>query len=1131
MAARPQQLLQHIRRFASGPDQAPDGELLARYALLRDEDAFAELVRRHGPMVLAVCRRVLGDAHDAEDAFQATFLVLARKADSVRNPEALAAWLHGVARHLSLKCRRAEDRRRRHESGEGRVAPGAPRQDPLDELTARELLLVLDEELQRLPKSYRLPLILCGLEGLGLEEAARRLGWSPGSVKGRLLRGRKRLHDRLSRRGLALLAALLALLPEGGAVLAAVPADLIRATVEAAGAGHGGDPGTGLSAEMAALVEGTLKSGAMTKLKVALGVLLLTGAIAAGAGMLAQSQPAVQQTEPLAAAKASEPPPSKEQPRTDLHGDPLPPGAIARIGTVRFRDGEAIFALAYSPDGKVLASATGSGEGVIRLWDAATGKERLLLQPHTYHIYSLAFSPDGKMLACIGATKGSPHAPVQIWDVTTGKLLQSFRPLLGWTVAFSPDGRRLAAGGADNMVHLWDIASGKEALRFKGHEGMIWSFAFSPDGKALATASYDNTIRLWDAATGKELRRLTGPKLPPNTFLSPSVAFSPDGKVLARGGPGGTVHLWDAAGGRVRLTFAGHDRWRKARDFTPDGPSVVAFSPDGKTLAAGNEGVILDAATGKEQCRLQGYHRWIRCLVFSPDGKTLTGEDTYRIRFWDPATGEEIFKDAAHRAPVCSLAFAPDGKTLVTASYDDSAGLWDVVTGRERFRFQGGVEAEVHDNEVALSPDGRTMAAWLGDGLYSWDVGRPKPFRECSAGAGNDYRRGVAFSPRGRLLAAVWKHEDKRIRLWAEGTAKEPRLLKVHERGSNGFAFSPDGKTLASGSPGGTAGLWDMATGEELRTIEGFKRAQDASDKSSYVAVFSLAFSPDGRTLALGGSDGSIGLWDKAAGKELRRLVGTQQFVNALAYSPDGRTLAAGYDSGIIGFWEVATGKIRREWRAHTHWVSSLAFSADGKLLASAGSDTTVLIWPAIGAPPDGRPKTRDWMAKDLGAAWADLAGDDAVQAYQALAVLHAASRHTVPFLKTRLRPAPAVDAKHLARLIADLDDERFEVREKATAELAKWGGGAEPALRKALAGRPSLEVRRRIQAQLEELNRSLSGEQLREARAVEVLEQIGTPSAHELLRALAEGAPGARLTRETGAALERLARRPAAMP
>ncbi|HEY7426679.1 MAG TPA: sigma-70 family RNA polymerase sigma factor [Gemmataceae bacterium] len=148
MAARPNYLLQHIRRLASGLDQAPDGQLLARFAQLRDEDAFAELVRRHGPMVLAVCRRVLGDAHAAEDAFQAAFLVLARKADAVRHPDALAAWLHGVARHLAVKCRRAEERRRRHEADGARVAQIPPGQDPLDELSARELLLVLDEELQ-----------------------------------------------------------------------------------------------------------------------------------------------------------------------------------------------------------------------------------------------------------------------------------------------------------------------------------------------------------------------------------------------------------------------------------------------------------------------------------------------------------------------------------------------------------------------------------------------------------------------------------------------------------------------------------------------------------------------------------------------------------------------------------------------------------------------------------------------------------------------------------------------------------------------------------------------------------------------------------------------------------------------
>jgi WD40 repeat protein len=257
--------------------------------------------------------------------------------------------------------------------------------------------------------------------------------------------------------------------------------------------------------------------------------------------------------------------------------------------------------------------------------------------------------------------------------------------------------------------------------------------------------------------------------------------------------------------------------------------------------------------------------------VFSSDGKTLAGEDSSCIRFWDAATGKEIFKDQAHRDPVCSLAFTPDSKALVTASHDDSLGLWDVDTGRERFRFQGRVVEELHDNEVALSPDGTTVAAWLGEGLYSWDLLKRDAVRKCSAGAGFDYRRGIAFSPRGRILAAVWEYRDKRIRLWAEGTGKEPRFLKVHEGFTNGFAFSPDGKTLASGDPNGTASLWDTDTGKELSKLPGFTQHRDPAKDGT--AVFSLAFSPNGVALALGGSDGSIGLWDRATGKELRHLL------------------------------------------------------------------------------------------------------------------------------------------------------------------------------------------------------------------------------------------------------------------
>jgi RNA polymerase sigma factor (sigma-70 family) len=211
MAANADTLIQYIRRLAKRPkqDDASDAALLRRYVSERDPKAFAALVERHGPLVWNVCRRVLGDAHDAEDAFQAAFLVLLRKADTLRSPEELAGWLHGVARRVALKARTARVRR----LSEVRLLADRPPRtypDPLAELSARELLTVLDEEVQRLPTPYRLPVILCDLERRSQEEAARQLGWSPGSVKGRLERGRARLHDRLARRGLTLSAVLMA---------------------------------------------------------------------------------------------------------------------------------------------------------------------------------------------------------------------------------------------------------------------------------------------------------------------------------------------------------------------------------------------------------------------------------------------------------------------------------------------------------------------------------------------------------------------------------------------------------------------------------------------------------------------------------------------------------------------------------------------------------------------------------------------------------------------------------------------------------------------------------------------------------------------------------------------------------
>jgi RNA polymerase sigma factor (sigma-70 family) len=312
MAAGPDKLLRFIRGLVPPPKSGgvTDAALLSRFIIQRDETAFTTLVARHGPLVLHVCQRILGDSHDAEDAFQAAFLVLARKADTVRRPEALSAWLHGVARRAALKARSAKTRHFR--DTEPLVRPAAdPRPDPLADLSVRELLVIIDEELERLPERYRLPLILCGLEGRSLEEAARQLGWTRGSVKGRLERGRARLHDRLIRRGLTLSAALAAVEVSRNAASAAVVAQLLIPTIRGAVAFAAGQTAaaSGVSAQAAALAGDVLKGVALVKLKVAAGLALVTCLLAAGSLIYGTAQA------PRAAAPQvrSSPFPSKDQ--------------------------------------------------------------------------------------------------------------------------------------------------------------------------------------------------------------------------------------------------------------------------------------------------------------------------------------------------------------------------------------------------------------------------------------------------------------------------------------------------------------------------------------------------------------------------------------------------------------------------------------------------------------------------------------------------------------------------------------------------------------------------------------------------------------------------------------------------
>ncbi|HEY8505329.1 MAG TPA: sigma-70 family RNA polymerase sigma factor, partial [Gemmataceae bacterium] len=324
-------LCQRLHRLAGEQvlRELPDQELVGRFAGQRDESAFAALVRRHGPMVLGVCRRVLHDGHAAEDAFQATFLVLARRAGELRRGEAVSGWLYGVAYRVARKARTAAARRCAREQAAPPRPGGA---DPAEEISLREARAIFDEELARLPQRYQAPLVLCCLEGLARDEAAARLGWPPGTLKSRLQSARRLLHARLTRRGLTLSAGLFTTLAAEGA-RAALPAALLRGAGDAARAATAsGAAAVPVPAKVAALADGVLRTTFPARWKIALALVLAGGT---GTGVIlahTQGQKPDDDDRPAAAARGEEAPG-----RTDRFGDPLPQGAVARLGTERFR--------------------------------------------------------------------------------------------------------------------------------------------------------------------------------------------------------------------------------------------------------------------------------------------------------------------------------------------------------------------------------------------------------------------------------------------------------------------------------------------------------------------------------------------------------------------------------------------------------------------------------------------------------------------------------------------------------------------------------------------------------------------------------------------------------------------------
>jgi RNA polymerase sigma factor (sigma-70 family) len=1089
-------VLRHLRHFldAERAGCTADGDLLDRFTHGHDEAAFAALVQRYGPLVLGVCRRVLCREQDAEDAFQATFLILVRKVGSLRRHGSLAAWLYTVAYRAALKARTGAARRRTEPVAlDDLPAPASP-----DDLARRELSTVLDEELQGLPSKYREPLLLCDLQGRTHAEVARVLGRPVGSMSRLLERARSLLRDRLTRRGLVLSTGVLGMLLAENA--RAVTPPLLAQTTLRTAAGS-------VPAPVLAIMEGVLKQMLVTKMKIAGALLLTLSLLGAGAGLLsAQGGP---KAPPAPAAEAALAKEAVAETPEDPSESPLPTGALIRLGTGRFRHAFTLRGLAYSPDHKIIAS--GSLKGTIRLWDAETGQELRVLSGHTGAAASLAFSPDGKTLA-----SGSWDRSIRLWEVASGK---EIRRMDGHeagvvSIAFSPDGKKLLSGSSDRTARLWDAENGQELVQLQGHEGEVNSAAFSHDGKLVATGSTDKTARLWEAATGKEQRKFEG-----HGSRVQGVAFSPDGKRLLSGSWDTTARLWDVESGKQLVSLK-----------CTSGLGSVAFSPDGKAIAAtcGWDDMIRvwDLKGDSGQIRWSGKIRHPFAVVFSKDGKKVaaSGWDSL-VHVWDAASGKEseASQPAGHTGWVHSVSFLADGKTLVSASDDGTVIAWDTVRGKPLRQGQAPLPRAWC---LAVAPDGKTLAIGCHDQTVQlWDANTFKPISSFKT---KGSVRGVAFSPDGRHLAAVSGEETEGnstkpipgdgAGIWEVATGQPLVRLEGHAGAVKAVAYSSDGKTIATGGADKTARLWDASTGKELRLFEGAANP-----------VESVVFSPDGKRLAAGARGGTVRVWTLATENPPMAINTANNFLLGVVFSADGRLLATttrgnGQVKAAVRMWDAATGKERARFPGHQETAAALAFSPNGRVLATGGGDGTVLLWDITGRTENGRFTTVELTPPSLESEWTDLGGEDGFKIHKSIWTLAAAPKQSLPLIREFLKPVAAGDAKQIAQLVKNIDSDDFEVREKASAELERIGAPAEAALRKALEGMPSAELRMRANHLLDKLAGKLqSPEDMRRQRALEVLEHVGGAESRAILEEVAKGAPEAALTQDAKAILKRL--------
>ena len=947
--------LGHLNALLSGGTLTGlgEGQLLERFLAERDETAFAELIARHGPMVVGICRRWLDDPQDVEDAFQATFLVLVRKAATLNDRDTLANWLHGVSLRVARRARAERGRRSRRERLG--LSEAANVSTTSDGLASREVLTIVDQEIRRLPERQQAAVVLCLVQGRTHDAAARELGWPIGTVKSRLATARATLKRRLSRRGVA--PSLILGLGHAAERFSADPTrqDIARRTIEAAMqiATSPSTQGVDLSASVATLVQGVLRTLFLSRLKLAAVGLTAIVALAWAMPSFLPARPAVPPEIPVSAT----PPNAARDPvrpaRVDLYGDPLPPGASVRLGTIRNRQESPIYKIAYSPDGKYIV--TDGDDEKLRVWDADSGRLIRQIDSGKGWRRDFAISRDNKLLAADVVRvkdKNDDILTIAVNDLETSRrVLQKSSGVAGGGLVFklSADGARLALDSSDGIFRVLDTATGAECCALKLGGFLYGPIAFAPMGDRCAVAGHQELYVI--DVDQKKATRIS----PAFSTWPHGLGFSADGTKLI-GFDISKAGLWDistARGGTFELYPA------SAMALSADGHRVAGFNEFGDLAIwkVASFGPHLAMQRGILHSTNFGVMGW-DTAAFSPNGRALAtngGKPTLRI--WDIATKrDKLAILEAHSGWVNSILVTSNGKTAITSSPDATVRLWDLESARQlrSLKLLG------YPRTIALSPDQRWLLAtsYSNEGVYAWDLQDSNAPAIISTEISGYWPLAARFLEPNNAIQVYWS--DGRVRrldlqscrLTVEKDISASAVgapIASKDTFTAGCFVSAGRRLVVNGITHGLL-IADIESGKVLSSVPETDLFAVSCDER-LIAVSKSRYSTNDRITdgrgASRSTGGEIDLLDSETGREKLHIDIAGSGVWAMAFAPDGRTLAAttGWDQGQIHLYDTLTAKEFKTIATPALRTSGLTFTPDGSRLIAGMADTSVLVW------------------------------------------------------------------------------------------------------------------------------------------------------------------------------------------